>query len=728
MNAVILRMAAALVLTAATCVAGAAAESDPNLPAASVEAGGTVLAEVRIGEDTPQAEEHLGTAYVWLGAATVRLTIEVRPAPGHVLELDWGAKNDPREALARVNGRPVVVRGGGYNGFRPLRVRLPQDVSGERYEIILEAAGGKAGFIGGVRLIAAGGPKDPSPAAPRAIVLAVGPPTTPEAFPEMRALWDREPTPPAGPSPDARREAAFGQAEKNARQAAEGLFRCRRFVDGWLAHADPKSGLIPRNLGDGKDLWNAKDSAADNYPFMVLTCAIADRPLFDGRMLEMLRAEERLTSRIGRLPDDFLFSKQGFAAEKPNVEAVVFGSAEYVKDGLIPLTEWLGPSPWSERMLGILDDVWQRAAIDTPYGRVPTLDVEVGGDLLQASSRAFWMTGRRAYLDWAIRLGDYYLLGDHHPTRDLKSLRLIDHGCEVVNGLSELYVAVAFAAPDKKKAYEKPMHEMLDRLLEVGRNEDGMLYAQIDPKTGEHARELCDTWGYDYDAFYAVYLIDKTEAYRQAVRKALGNLKGKYVGAPWADRSADGYADSIEGAINLLNVEPIPSAAEWIESQTRLMWAIQKSDGVIEGWHGDGNFARTTLMYCLWKTQGLTLRPWRKDVRVGAVRDGDSLLVSLAADEPWQGRLVFDVARHKVHMKLPLDYPRINRFPEWFTVEDGRSYAVRNLATGPASTHTGQALRDGLAVELKGGAEVRLVVEIASPGNGPGGGRPKNPG
>jgi hypothetical protein len=246
-----------------------------------------------------------------------------------------------------------------------------------------------------------------------------------------------------------------------------------------------------------------------------------------------------------------------------------------------------------------------------------------------------------------------------------------------------------------------------------------MLYVQIDPKTGEHARELCDTWGYDYDAFYAVYLIDKTEAYRQAVRKALGNLKGKYVGAPWADRSADGYADSIEGAINLMNREPVPSAAEWIESQTRMMWAFQKSDGVIEGWHGDGNVARTTIMYALWRSQGVTVRPWRADVRAGAAGAGGAVRLSVAADEPWKGQLVFDRPRHRLNMHMPLDYPRINQFPEWFTVEAAARYTVRDMSGGSVKTVTGAELEAGLPVELKAGVELRLRVEPAGDAAGP---------
>jgi hypothetical protein len=133
------------------------------------------------------------------------------------------------------------------------------------------------------------------------------------------------------------REEFFRQAEHNGRDAAEAFSRCRRYVDGWLAHADPQSGLIPRNLSRDRDLWNGRDAAADNYPFMVLTCALTDRELFEGRMREMLRSEIRLTSRVGRLCDDFLFSKQGFAHATTNLDAIMFDNSEYVKDGLIPL-------------------------------------------------------------------------------------------------------------------------------------------------------------------------------------------------------------------------------------------------------------------------------------------------------------------------------------------------------------------------------------------------------
>ena len=506
-------------------------------------------------------------------------------------------------------------------------------------------------------------------------------------------------------------EAAFHQAEKHGNQANEQFVRCHRFVAGWLNQADPHTGLIPRNLSRDRDIWNAQDAAADNYPFMVLTAALTDRRLFAGRMLEMLRTETQLTSRVDRLPDTWSFAKRGFANESPDMTAIIFGSSEYVKDGLLPLTEWLGPSPWSERMLGIVDDIWKHAPIETPQGKIPSHNVEVNGEMLQALSRIYWMTGDEKYLQYAIRLGDYYLLGDHHPTRNLDSLRLRDHGCEITSGLAELYVAVHFAAPEKKKAYREPIHAIFDRILAAGRDQHGMLYNSFNPRTGAHDAGICDTWGYNYNGIYSVYLIDGTEAYRRSVRKVLGNLQQHLTSYHWG--SADEYADSIEGALNLYNREPVAAAADWIDTEIIDMWSVQKPDGIIEGWHGDGNSARTGLMYALWKTQGLSLRPWRSDVRYGATREGNTLYVSLVAAQPYRGSLLFDKQRHKLHLHLPLDYPRINQFPEWFTTAAEQHYIVRNATGGTQDTFTGKQLQEGLSLDLQPAVELRLVVTPA---------------
>jgi hypothetical protein len=143
------------------------------------------------------------------------------------------------------------------------------------------------------------------------------------------------------------------------------------------------------------------------------------------------------------------------------------------------------------------------------------------------------------------------------------------------------------------------------------------------------------------------------------------------------------------------------------------MWAKQKEDGVIEGWHGDGNSARTSIMYALWKSAGLTIQPWRADVRLGAVTKDGALCVSLIAGKDWSGKLIADKPRHKVNMHLPLDYPRINQFPEWFVAESGKRYEVNSISGDTKNVLTGEQLQGGMEVQVKGGSEVRIFIAPA---------------
>ncbi len=505
-------------------------------------------------------------------------------------------------------------------------------------------------------------------------------------------------------SPTSFDESQWAKASQNGELVNEGLERCRRFVEGWLKHADSISGLIPRNLDQDRDIWNAKDAAADNYPFMVLTAALTDSALLAGSMREILETEQQLTNRIGRLPDTYRFSKRRFDVDAVDMDAIIFGASEYIKDGLMPLTEWLGVSPWSDRMLGMLDDIWAHADVESPYGKIPSTNVEVNGELLQVMARVYWMTGDDKYLEWSARLADYYLLGDHHPTRHAESIRLRDHGCEIVSGLCEFYVTIHFAQPEKKAMYQPHIHEMLDRILEIGRNEDGLFYDVVNPQNGEvlNAR-IADNFGYNLNGFYAVYQIDSVEAYREATVKALSALAPKYRNHAWEGTSADGYADAIEGALNLFNRDPVEPTADWMDSEMKVMWAKQQEDGVIEGWHGDGNFARTTIMYCLWKSKGLTAQPWRVDLRLGAEMLQDTLWITLEADSAWQGRLIFDKPRHREALNLPFDWPRINQFPEWFvSAQDGITYQVVEKDDVDVDVEGVEDLRSGLEVHFNG--------------------------
>ncbi|MFN8009216.1 MAG: hypothetical protein U0V70_19750 [Terriglobia bacterium] len=159
------------------------------------------------------------------------------------------------------------------------------------------------------------------------------------------------------------------------------------------------------------------------------------------------------------------------------------------------------------------------------------------------------------------------------------------------------------------------------------------------------------------------------------------------------------YADSLEGANYLLNRFPVREALVWQEKILPLFLGKQQDNGIVEGWYGDGNYARTALLVARYYTQGTLCHPWRPDLRFGAMSDdGGRLALVLTADKNWSGKLILDQPRHRLNLNLPVNYPRLNEWPEWFTVEADRHYRVK---------------MDGVQSELKTGAELAqgLVME-----------------
>jgi hypothetical protein len=89
---------------------------------------------------------------------------------------------------------------------------------------------------------------------------------------------------------------------------------------------------------------------------------------------------------------------------------------------------------------------------------------------------------------------------------------------------------------------------MLNRILEVGRNEDGLFYDEVDPRTGTViASRVADNFGYTFNAYWFISKIDSVPHFREAVLKGLSVLQKKYRNHNWENGSADGYADAIEG-------------------------------------------------------------------------------------------------------------------------------------------------------------------------------------
>ena len=67
-------------------------------------------------------------------------------------------------------------------------------------------------------------------------------------------------------------------------------------------------------------------------------------------------------------------------------------------------------------------------------------------------------------------------------------------------------------------------------------------------------------------------------------------------------------------------------------------------------------------------------------MKLGAVRDGERLLVSLEGPAGWSGRLRFDHARHRRELNFAQNYVRLNEWPEWFTVDENTLYRLTGRA------------------------------------------------
>jgi len=526
------------------------------------------------------------------------------------------------------------------------------------------------------------------------------------------------PAVPAGPQS----EEAFLRAADNGVRVEEVFRRTRRMAQAWLAYADERTLLLPDVLPGntrgpkGPHVYRPHNSGADNYPYLVATAWFTDRPLFEGRLREMLRNEIRYTNAKDGIPADLDLASGTLGPPS------LFGAAEYAKDGLLAITELLGRTPWFHRMADMTADLMKHAPVASDFGPLPDAGAELNGDALQTLVRLAPMTGDRRYLEWAERIGDAYvrevLPGNHglpgyswdfakHEGPD--RMRLRDHGNEIVVGLVLLEALESERGGERASSYREPLGRMLDRIL-LSANPDGLLYDEIRPSDLAPASDrLSDNWGYVYGAVYTHFMLTGEERYRDAVRRVLRSLP-RYRGHDWESGSHDGYADAIESALYLVNREPVPEALDWIESETARLIAFQKEDGTIERWYGDGNWARTLLLYAMMKTQGCFLDGWQEGVRLGAVREGDRLLVSLEAPAGWKGRLRFDHARHRRDLNFARNYVRLNEWPEWYTVDESTVYRLTDAA-GKETARLGSELKDGIEVIGSG----RWIVEPVSP-------------
>jgi hypothetical protein len=493
-----------------------------------------------------------------------------------------------------------------------------------------------------------------------------------------------------------------GEIASEVRQRGQRFERAvsamHRVLQVWLTHADARTLLLPDRLpgpgsglqeGDDSRLYTPHNSGADLYPYLILTTELTDHDLYRGRMMEMLRNEVRFTNADASIPGNLSLQTGTLGP------ASMFGAGEYAKDGLLTVTEYLGRTPWYYRMVDMIADAMERASVESRFGKLPASDSELNGDYLQVLARLGNMTGDPRFVEWARRIADAYvdevIPGSHGVPSGKwdftahsgdQRLRLRDHGNELIVGLVLQYANEQRWKTPRAEKWKPVIAKLLDRVLESA-NADGLLYNEVDTATLKPLTTgLSDNWGYVYGAMYTFYQCTGEARYRDAVVKVLRNLP-KYRRHVWEPRprdpaltlgSFDGYADSLESALYLVAREPVPEALDWIESEMQVMLGMQKPNGHLEYWYGEGNFNRTVMLYALMQSRGVRPAEWRPGMQVGAVQDGPRLHLGLVLPSPTVIR--FDYARHRRVLNFDRNYVRLNEFPEWFTVDENTLYRV----------------------------------------------------
>ena len=90
--------------------------------------------------------------------------------------------------------------------------------------------------------------------------------------------------------------------------------------------------------------------------------------------------------------------------------------------------------------------------------------------------------------------------------------------------------------------------------------------------------------------------------------------------------------------------------------------------------------------------------------------DHNHLKIAISCMTDWNGTLVFDSPRYKDKMHFPFDYPRINQFPEWFTVSSEKQYKLTDYSNKSISVVNGLTLKEGIPLKINPGEKYYLTV------------------
>ena len=514
----------------------------------------------------------------------------------------------------------------------------------------------------------------------------------------------------------------IGTAQVHALLAREAYARARAVHRAWMRHRNETTGLISR--GAAGHSWTYRDVGADLFGHKLNAALLLGTEHADA-LLGTLEAERAISGPDGlcRNAD----ARTGRPLAWQGRRSRMFGSAEYAKDGLLPVVEMHGHPAVLARLLEVVGAITEHSDHQSRYGTIPDSRSEVNGEMLQVLCRLYFATGdeRHARAASAIAeaaIGQMLPSNNGLPAKEYDYeadraerafVQIRDHGNELMVGLSEAYaMAVALAELGESEwaaradRWAEPLMLMYETLFEHGRNSEGLIVNQMDPFTLDALdARASDNWGYVLCG--AELFVQASERHGAIGEERLRAIREQIVstvdavlrtdGLAWEGAHQDGYADSIESALYAaayIRGVDRRSINRWVDRQIAALFHKQRSDGFVDEQYLDGNFIRTSLLYGMMRSGGWMPEPWAPNVGIGYERIDDTraILVVQAGSDGWTGTIVPDRERHRHILRLPWDWPRINSWPEWcpgdrvesVTPIEGASFARHaDAASGP---------------------------------------------
>jgi hypothetical protein len=532
-------------------------------------------------------------------------------------------------------------------------------------------------------------------------------------------------------------------ANINSTFAREAHLRALAVHHAWLERRHPQTRLYSQG-DDHRPEWNYRNTAADFFAFH-LHAALRLKPSAMESIRETLGAEAALDTPEGLCQPVIAATAEPVAVDH---DELLFGSSEYVKDGLLSVYERHGGALIGGRMFEIVDAIIAQSRTPSRFGNIPGHGAEINGNLLQVCGRLSYASGRSDLAEFAARIADavieqslaanggippqYFDYASNRVTDS--SLKLKDHGNEVILGLSEAYaMAVDRGAEDPRWSQRagrwcEPIARMYEIVLTHGVNNRGLLAVAMEPSPPRIVDErLSDNWGYVLTG--ALLFVESSRRHQKLPDERINAIEARveaiarsaFARDParsW-DGTMDSDADVVESALYVAHYHPPlrEEALRFADRQIGLMYRHQTSDGTADRRYLDGNFIRTSLMYADALAGGWRADPWREDVRVGFAQDDrGNAIVIVRCSQPYSGTLRADSTRHRTIMNLPWDWPRLNSWPQWFVPDEKIQVAE---AAGFASTPTAQALREGVPLDLPASGEAVLRLRTSAPTTSP---------